>query len=135
MPRFVPHHVPQWGTWGTCFIVPHFSYIVIYIFSTPDPLKTYWKSWYVISPCYFTMLWYKRLILTQNCKPWTKQVNSQPWTFSEFSYLFNLGHTIRFQMCPALCPIMCPNGVHGAHVLLCPTFHILWYIFSQPLTP
>ena len=31
---------------------------------------------------------------------------------------------------------MCPNRAHCAHVLLCPTFHILWYIqrFSQNLT-
>ena len=27
VPHLVPHNVPQWGTWGTCFIVPLFSYI------------------------------------------------------------------------------------------------------------
>ena len=26
--HFVPHYVPQLGTWGTCFIVPHFFIIV-----------------------------------------------------------------------------------------------------------
>ena len=30
-----------------------------------------------------------------------------------------------YLLCPTLCPTMCPNGAHGAHVLLCPTFHIL----------
>ena len=29
VPHFVPHNVPQWGTWGTCFIVPHFFIYIL----------------------------------------------------------------------------------------------------------
>ena len=67
-----------------------------------------------------------------NCKPWTKQVNSQPWTFSEFLYLFNLGHTIRFQMCPTLCPIMCPG--HIGHMFYCAQLFINCAISTIRLT-
>ena len=33
-----------------------------------------------------------------------------------------------------MCPTLCPNGAHGAHVLLRPTFHKLRYcdIFKGP---
>ena len=43
------------------------------------------------------------------------------WWWCYAGYLF---YKIGFKMCPTLCPTMCPNGAHGAHVLLCPTFHI-----------
>ena len=43
------------------------------------------------------------------------------WWWCYARYLF---YKIGFKMCPTLCPTMCPNGAHGAHVLLCPTFHI-----------
>ena len=26
VPHYVPQNVPQWGTWGTYLIVPHFLY-------------------------------------------------------------------------------------------------------------
>ena len=41
---YLPHYLPQWGKWGICFILPHFSYIVIY---SKDIAALYFK-WFMI---------------------------------------------------------------------------------------